>query len=491
MSIVITIGGVDKTSLIDFGTVIKIDAINNIVDTLMFRLLSHAGQTYLPSVNEEVIMTDDGETVFGGYITKIDKQVLGQGTAEATITCSDYSCRLTAETVNEQYLDMTVKEIIDALVADHDCGITSNQVVCDVLISKIIFNRQTFADCVQRLADVTGYSWYVDYDKDIHFFIKNSELAPFNVSDGDGNTITDSLKISTDLSQIRNRVFVKGGEVEGLERTEYFDGDGNSTHFRLANKFSELPVVEVGGSPVTVGVDFLDSLDDFDCLWSYQQKYLIFGTAPSIGVNQVAVTGKPLYTICIQVEDHDSIATYGLNEFAKIDERVRSRDEAVSLAKAEITSYRNGLISGSFATYTSGLRSGQVIRVNSTLLNVSETFVIQSVRYSMVSPTQGLWNVTLATLKSLDLIDVLLSLLKGKSVDSLEEILEKTEFPEEIFSITESVSVAVGELVGDETIEITEVATAQALDYPVEWVLGPQVPDGYKRVFILDGSFLT
>jgi hypothetical protein len=53
------------------------------------------------------------------------------------------------------------------------------------------------------------------------------------------------------------------------------------------------------------------------------------------------------------------------------------------------------------------------------------------------------------------------------------------------------VAAAVGELVGSESVEIDDTETTQALIYAVEWVLGPQLPDGFKRQFILDGSFLT
>ena len=41
-----------------------------------------------------------------------------------------------------------------------------------------------------------------------------------------------------------------------------------------------------------------------------------------------------------------------------------------------------------------------------------------------------------------------------------------------------------------EAMDLTETFTAQSLDYGVEFVLGPQTPDGVKRVFVIGGSTL-
>ena len=176
-------------------------------------------------------------------------------------------------------------------------------------------------------------------------------MAPFNLSDGDGNHIKDRLQLSDDFSQIRNRVFIKGGEIEGESRTEYFDGNGTRKQFKLANKFAHIPTVRVGGTLKTVGNDYLDNEDDFDCFWDYNQQYIRFKdtTIPGSGTNNLTVSGIPLYNLVVQVEEPISIASYGVFEFAKTDKTIKSRTTAVMMAQSELTAYKNGLIEGTLS----------------------------------------------------------------------------------------------------------------------------------------------
>ncbi len=41
---------------------------------------------------------------------------------------------------------------------------------------------------------------------------------------------------------MRNRVFIRGGEIEGNSRTENFDGNGTKLTFALGHKFSGKPI---------------------------------------------------------------------------------------------------------------------------------------------------------------------------------------------------------------------------------------------------------
>lgn len=493
----IEIGGADKSSIIEFGSVKKKDALNQATDTLNFNIIYHPGQTYRPAVNAEVIMMDGATKVFGGKIYAVDKEVQDMGKVLYKVKCKDYSYDLDRQRVIEAYEDQTVDDIIDDILTNFtDGSFTAVNVNCTLTITKITFDRITVTEALQRLADVTGYSWYVDYDKDIHFFETNSEAAPFDLTDGGGNHITESLQASDDFSQIRNRVFIKGGEIEGEERAELYDGNGTKIFFKLANKFASLPVVEVDAVAQDVGVDFLDNEDDFDCFWDYNQSYIRFkaGTVPGVGTENVEITGIPLYNLVVQVEDPASITAYGLFEYAKTDKTLKSREEAVAMARAELTAYKNGLIEGRFQTYESGLRSGQIINITSTLLDINEDFLIQSVNYTMITATQGIWTAELATLRTVGIIDFLIGLLKSGDrliEDKGDVILEKTVFPLETITIDDAVEINTDDYPQAEEIEITEVATVQAIDYPVEFVYGPYTPTGYKRVFILNGSPLA
>jgi hypothetical protein len=496
----IKIDNVDRSSIIEFGSVSKIDAINQLVDTLSFSILVHEGQTYRPETNSEVVMMDDSEIVFAGRIYSVAKSQDEQGIVRYQVKCKDYSYDLDRELVNEGYEEMTVEDIIADIIDTYAPTFTYANVVCTLPVTKVVFDRITVSSAIQKLSDLTGFAWYVGYDKDIHFFEKNSEPAPFNVTDNNGNYIPDSLEVSKDFSQIRNRVFIKGAEIEGEERTEVFDGNGVKKQFKLSNKFSSLPTVSVSGVSKTVGVDFLSNEDDYDCFWDFNQQYIRFKdtTIPGSGTNNIEVTGLPLYTLMVQVEEPVSIAQYGVFEFAKTDKTIKSREEAVSLAKTEIQAYKDGLVEGSFDTYTPGLRSGQVIRVTSDIMDIDELFLVQQTSFKMISKDQGLWKVKLATLRTVGIIEFLIGLLKsGERLieDKGDVVLEKTVFPIETFTFGDEIAINTDDVQKAETLEVEEALYPQAIDFPVQFVAGPYVPDpsdsgDYKRVFILNGSRL-
>jgi len=270
----------------------------------------------------------------------------------------------------------------------------------------------------------------VDYDKDIHFMPRNTENAPFNLSDTSGNYIYNSLEIIEDLTQVKNSVLVQGSEVvSATTRTEEFDGDAVRDIFRLANKFSSLPTVSVGGVAQTVGVEFLGDDTLFDCMWNFNEKYIRFtaGNIPASGTRNVDVTGNYLYPIVVKVPSPASQAIFGTYEFAITDKSIRSQAEAIERAKAELLSYKNQLYEGQFRTYNDGLRSGQILTITSTQRGKAIEVLIQSVSATMRDPLgdQLEYTVRFATMKSIGIIEYLQSQLASKEVivDDQETLL--------------------------------------------------------------------
>jgi hypothetical protein len=440
MSVTVTIDGNDRTSSVVFNSLRVQDHLNAQVDELSFRITKYGALTYVPELGEEVVVDSGGTTIFGGVILRITESLKGAQILEYEIECADYSQYLKRQLVTERYEGETVADIIADLVANYtDDGITSTNATSTLTIESISFNRLNVADCLQKLADAISYVWYVDYDKDIHFFPKNAEMAPFDLTDSSGNYIYTSLEIVEDLTQIRNSVLVQGGEiVSATTRTEEFNGDGTIDTFRLANKFSTTPTVTVGGAAQTVGVEFLDDDASFDCMWNFNEKYIRFtaGNIPGSGTRNVDVTGYYLYPIVVSVPSPASIAIYGTYEFAITDKSIRSQAEAISRAQAELTSYKNELYEGQFRTYDSGLRSGQVLNITSTQRAKAIDVLIQSVTTVMRDPlgNQFEYNVKFATLKSIGIIEYLQNQLRSKEVivDDQETILTFNELADSI-----------------------------------------------------------
>jgi hypothetical protein len=408
MNLTVTIDSVNRTSYVNWPSFKKEDILNSQVDTCEFETKKYGTKTWKPNVGGEIVITDDGTKVFGGVIMRVEETIEG-ALISYRVECKDYTHYLDRALVVERYTDMTVNEIIADINTNYLSGFTVANVVCDIFVSSLTFDRITVNRCLQTLAEKTNYSWYVDYDKDIHFFAKNTEISPFNLDDTGGKYVFSSLIIKEDLSQIRNRVYVRGGEVPAASRSDNLTGDGTKVSFPLAYKFASLPTVTVGGVSKTVGIEFLNTTG-YDCYWNYNEKYIRFDAAPAAAA-AIVVTGNPLMPILVQVEDAGSIDVYGEFEHSIVDKTIKTNDEARQYGYSQLAAYAASVKEGQFITYTSGLRSGQTITVQSNIRGTNETFLIQRVGLSMRTPTEGIWVVELATLRTLNIIEFLQKLL--------------------------------------------------------------------------------
>lgn len=438
MGVVFTINGVDRSDIIRFPTPEVKDRINQEADTARFVIEEYGALTFRPEVNQEVIITVDGTRTFGGVIIELEQRMEGLGIITHEVTCKDWSQHADRLRVIDRFEDTNLQAVVTSLIDDYGAayGFTDTNVMgSGVAIASVSFNELSLSECFNKLAKLTGYSWYIDPFKDVHFFKKNDEEAPFNLSgiitDGEmvtsGNFVWDSLVLKSDFGQIRNRVKIRGGEALAAVRTKLWAGDGESDIFSTDHKFAELPTVEVNGTPVTVGVDYLNKDEDFDCMWNFQQKYIRFTAgnipaAPGGGdVTNIAITGIPLKPIVVQKQNNPSVVKYGVYEFVEYNDSLKTRDEALQFAQSKLEAYSDSIRAGSFITNTPGLRSGQTININIPSRGISEDFMIQNVTFRMESKDVYLWSVEVATLKTITMNDILIKLLLEERISEGED----------------------------------------------------------------------
>lgn len=436
--ITVKIGGIDKTSLVKHASLIIHDRINDEVNTCRFKMRSVDG--YKPSIGDTIEITQDTDVIFGGALVLVEETEPQPNRLEYTVECKDWSHYLNRLLVNQVYLNKTAKYIIEDIIENYtvvESGVefTTNNTGGDgVIIQSLVCDRMPVVDAIQKLADSIGYSWYIDYDQDIHFFdpMEDGEDAPFGLIDSDTadqNYIMGSLVLTSDLTQIRNAVTVRGGEERGESRTLSIVADGEADTFNTGYKFAEAPTVLVDSVEQTVGVDYLNNFTDFDVLWSYGEKYIRFENPPDADA-VVSITGIPLFQILIQREDQDSIDEYGRWEIAFEQKSIRSRVEAIDYAGAQLKAYKDGIIEGSFRTKTPGLASGQTINITSTRRDINEDYVIQSVTATVVNSDNIEYYVTIARLKTIKMVDILKRLL-SRNEPVKDEVVGLLQFAQE------------------------------------------------------------
>jgi len=315
MTVEILINSVDRTGDIIMDSILKEDNINEQVDALKLQVKKYGAVGFEPKTNEEVVMNIDGTKEFAGVILRVEKSIKDGKVAVYNVYCVDYSQYINRKLVLERYDDKTVNYIIDAIISKYTDGFTVVNVDCDIEIKTTLFNRMTVTACIDKLAKAVGYSWYIDYDKDVHFFEKNENAAPFSITDINGNYLQNTLSIMDDISQIRNTVIIRGGEERGEERVASDTGTSGQLTFSLPYKFAEKPVVKVDTVAQDVGIDYLSVEEDYDCFWNFGEKYVRFKVGMDTKV--VETTGIPLFPVIVNIPDGPSIVEYGVYEFLK------------------------------------------------------------------------------------------------------------------------------------------------------------------------------
>jgi len=446
MNIAVKINLADKTNLIDWESFAIEDNINEQPNLCSFIIKVYEGQNYRPSIGDAVEIFDEDLKIYGGKIIRVGSSSQGDLNFYE-IEAKDYTLDLDRILVTDRFEMKTGGEIVAYIVDNYlnGYGITHDNVNCDIPINVIVFNQSSVSKCMTELCDLMNFSWYIDYNKDIHLFAKNDKPAPFNITDEEDNKyIRDSLVIDSDLSQLRNVVIIEGGEVTSDNpRTNSHIGNGNKKSFPTDYKFAEKPTVKLNGIEINVGIDFLDNDSDFDCLWSFNEKYIRFINPPALN-DQIEITGRYLIPIMVQVEDEVSISQYGRFEFSKVDKTIKSAEEAKMYGEAQLGAYAYTIREGNFRTYESGLSSGQTISINLTGRNISESFLIMRVGLKMITATQGEWTVELATLRTLGIISFLQKLLvdqKKKLTLNEDAVLKKYYVIGETSEISEEINV--------------------------------------------------
>ena len=425
----VEIGGVNRSSNIDWTTLRIKDYLDDKPSTCSFIIKKYGTtKTYKPSLASEVNVEFAGSKIFAGVIIRITDTVVSGKMQKYQVECVDYTRYLSRRLIPDTFANQTVDAIIASLITDYfdDDSITGNNVDCTNLIDDIRFDYARGDECLRRLAEITNYHWYIDYDKDIHFFANGDEVAPFNISDNSQNYFYNSLKIIEDDSQIKNVIYVRGSDYLGDEFTDVIVADGETITFWTAYQLDSIQIwVDAGAGYVvkTVGVDGVDAAGDYDCLYNFNDKAIKFPDATKpVATNTVKYTGKPLLPVITKMNDPVSQTAYGKYEYKILDTRIKTKQSARERAEAELTSYKDSLIDATFRTVESGLRAGQEMTISLTARGISGTYIIKSVAFKTRTYNSFYYEVELINTVSLDVIEFLQKLIQD--IDNSTKFLE-------------------------------------------------------------------
>jgi hypothetical protein len=205
---VITIGGSTRTSNVRKDSLVIVDELNEAPNTCSFSC-----DGFTPTIGQEVVITLGGTKEFGGHLTRIVQRYEAQNRANVAFECQavDYTRLLDRRKVTKRYTATSASSIVTDIISSFTTGFTTAGVVGGLpTIDEIDFTFEDVSRALSRVASLAGGYWYVDYDRDLHFFITEATSTPDDITDVQHTHVHD-IALDTDASQQRTRTLVEGG----------------------------------------------------------------------------------------------------------------------------------------------------------------------------------------------------------------------------------------------------------------------------------------
>jgi len=382
----VTINAVDKSDEIDQDSLGYQGAVTKDPSTLSFVINKVPGRS-LPALGAVVIASEDGDRFFKGTIVERDDAVVSGLLIGTKFTCKDGIHAFDSLLVSKAYNDTDAAAVAQDIVDNFASGFTLDATAGSPAVKSIRFNYEQPSKCLQMLAQQIGWDWYIDPYDVIHFFPEGAESAPIEVTDDNGKAIYNSLSFSSNIVELKNSVYLRGGEylddVSEANALDKYEADGQQVVINIGYKYNSIQV-KVAGVAKTVGVDNIDDPADFDCLYNFSEKLIRFrdDNKPTSG-QLVKVFGNVYIPLIVQAEDPVSIAQYGRKEGIEIDKTITSVLEAETASTAILDKWSSGSYEGSFKTREKGLRAGQAVKITSASFGVDDTFKINTIRGQM------------------------------------------------------------------------------------------------------------
>ncbi len=462
----IKINGTDRSSSIDWSSLSWVSILTKEVDRFEFNIKKTSTKT-IPALGDTIELLEDGSKLFGGILVERNEKILGGILIGYDCRAKDWSAKLDGKLVVKNYVapsggaatynpSQIFKDILNIFVPA-SLGFTQNNIkTASFNIASIKFNYEQVSRCLTTLADQIGWDWYVDPDKDLHFFDEETATAPFNLDDTTGNYEWKTLEINNTILNLKNYVFVRGGEykktiAEGSAVDSYL-GDGTKKTFQLAYKYDNI-TVKKGGVVQTIGTDHQTDPATVDLLYNFNEKFIKFTAAPANAAT-VIIFGDAFIPIIAAVRDQGSIATYGEFQQAVIDKGITSVAEAQSRAKTELEKYAASVFEARFKTLNKGLRVGQQIQVGSAIRGfATKKFKINRINGKARGNDHMEYEVFLLASGEITFTDIMVQLLSADKKNitiASNEVLQRLE----TFS---------------ETVTLADVMTSYKKSRPYSW----------------------
>lgn len=388
----IIIDGVDRTNLLRVGS-FRVFSQVQARDTCNFNLVS-IDASYRPELGFEVWVLESGNRIFGGFIERMDEVLTISGNASLSfdIDCVSYDGLMNNRIVNKTYANNTslytiVNDIITTYFAGDGITVT-NVTNPGPSIERISFVYQSAAECFSILTDVTGYTWWVDPNKNLYFVDRQSSYSTVNFYETNPHWMT--ITVERARERYRNRQYLRGSYALTPTRIEKFSGTGKDKTFQTTYPIWQEPTIKVATVAKTVGIRDVETGKDW--YWNKRSKTISQDDGPvsPIGAGvELEVTYVGMYPVVVQVQDDNEILeradvenNSGFYDALEDNNDIETSDSAIERAKSLLK--RHGKLGQRMTVRTlqSGLKAGQMTLVSIPTHGLTGEWLIESVATS-------------------------------------------------------------------------------------------------------------
>lgn len=430
MAIIVKQNGTDISSSVQSESFQLKTVLTKEVSTFQFNIRTY-GSKAVVLVGDQIDVYENGTHIFGGTVVTIEVINEGGRLLTAQISCVDWSFRLNTKLVAKNYAAMDPADIVADIVANFTNGTynASTYVVRGgFLVSTIKFNYEQVTVSIEKLAKQIGWEWYVDPDKNLHFFPPSLvSTAPFVIDDISGNLNWPTLDITEDLTNMKNSIYVIGGTYTktftALTTVDQYLTDGIKTVFSLAYPYDKSTlVVTLGGISQTIGTDQVTPDASVQVQYSDSGRFIRFTSVPTTG-QTVLVYGNANIPILAHITNGTAIATYGEQQDVIIDANIKSVGEAQERAQAQIDLYGAPVYTVKFDTLKTGLVIGQTLTVNSVIWGIDIQVIVKELDGVIYDDgTKILYSITAIGTELVNFVDIMkVLILQANSDNSVDD----------------------------------------------------------------------
>jgi hypothetical protein len=362
--------------------------------------------------NGKTFKVYDGlDKIFEGIIVNYTKIESAPGYIEYSLSIADNSAiadrRIIAKVYESEFAGDIVKDIITEVLGAEN--VIEGTIQNGPLITKAVFNYVSCAQALDYIKKTTGYVWNIDKDKQLHFFERSTNAAPYALDD----TVQHyGFSQESAMDEYRNTQYVRGGRGKTATQTEEIPSpkpDGDSRSFVLRFPVAQQPTIELnigGGGWVAVnsadiGVNGLNTGKKW--YWSYNSNIVSQDETEGVLTDADAIrsTYIGLRNLFTKVESLGEIATRaaiesnsGIYESMAIEKSLTESAQALEFGQGLVLAYGEIKDRISFKTEVAGLEAGQLLTVNKALYGISDTYLIESINIYPADPHTLEYSVT-------------------------------------------------------------------------------------------------